>query len=368
MSKDYTTGTPWLCSELEGNVTLETEVSLKDDFFLAVCKDRILSIEIPPGFAAGGTVSDLSFKNITDIKNMFLGEAPQGHDALLAFNLFKLYMDWEGRNARGVQPLKELTDAIEAIGTVDELIRFLVNTPEEKLPFYFWDARSVTDFGDSEKHILAVSWKGLLLEDSAEYRELSELGRAECDGRGAVRRSLCDGAAETAAAAWNIDGNALLGRVCGDDGKQLPYHRTELSAEADAEYAVCNETRRTDRSADVLLLRQHGDAVHPFVFCICGARFRYAADQTDRDGQLFTQQIGSHKAVAAVVAVSAEEQNLRTFMLLRDLHEMYGQLRTGALHHFIVADAGAVRVFLQLHHFERCDKSHVHPPDTVHRL
>ncbi len=177
MSTDYTTGTPWLCSELEGNVTLETEVSLKDDFFLAVCKDRILSIEIPPGFAAGGTVSDLSFKNITDIKNMFLGEAPQGHDALLAFNLFKLYMDWEGRNARGVQPLKELTDAIEAIGTVDELIRFLVNTPEEKLPFYFWDARSVTDFGDSEKHILAVSWKGLLLEDSAEYRELSELGR-----------------------------------------------------------------------------------------------------------------------------------------------------------------------------------------------
>ena len=54
MSTDYTTGTPWLCSELEGNVTLETEVSLKDDFFLAVCKDRILSIEVPPGFAAGG--------------------------------------------------------------------------------------------------------------------------------------------------------------------------------------------------------------------------------------------------------------------------------------------------------------------------
>jgi hypothetical protein len=25
---DYTTGTPWLCSDLEGNVTPETEVSL----------------------------------------------------------------------------------------------------------------------------------------------------------------------------------------------------------------------------------------------------------------------------------------------------------------------------------------------------
>ena len=42
---DYTTGTPWLCCELEGNVTPETEVSLKDDFALAICKDRILSVQ-----------------------------------------------------------------------------------------------------------------------------------------------------------------------------------------------------------------------------------------------------------------------------------------------------------------------------------
>ena len=104
---DYTTGTPWLCADLEGNVIPETEVSLKDDFALATCKDRILSIDIPPGFAAGGTMADLSRKNVVDIKNMFLGEAPKGHDALLAFHLFNLYMDWETRNALGVQSLKE---------------------------------------------------------------------------------------------------------------------------------------------------------------------------------------------------------------------------------------------------------------------
>ena len=39
---DYTTGTPWLDCDLEGNVTEETEASLKDHFALAVNKDRVL--------------------------------------------------------------------------------------------------------------------------------------------------------------------------------------------------------------------------------------------------------------------------------------------------------------------------------------
>ena len=57
-----------------------------------------------------------------DVKNMFLGEAPDSHDAKLAYDLFWLMMDWDSRNALGVAPLKERIDEIEAISSVDELM------------------------------------------------------------------------------------------------------------------------------------------------------------------------------------------------------------------------------------------------------
>ena len=66
---------------------------------------------------------------------------------------------------------------IEAISSVDELIVYLANTPDEKLLYHLWEAESIPDLRDSEKHIIGIIWDSLLLEDSAEYRELSELGR-----------------------------------------------------------------------------------------------------------------------------------------------------------------------------------------------
>ena len=39
---DYTTGTPWLCSYLDGNVTEATETpDLKNDFYLACNKEKL---------------------------------------------------------------------------------------------------------------------------------------------------------------------------------------------------------------------------------------------------------------------------------------------------------------------------------------
>ena len=59
---DYTTGTPWLCSDLEGNVIPETEVSLKDDFALATCKVEFFAL-------TDGSMPALeTIRSITDLK------------------------------------------------------------------------------------------------------------------------------------------------------------------------------------------------------------------------------------------------------------------------------------------------------------
>ena len=44
--KDFTTGTPWLCSMIDGTVTEDTPTDPKDDFYLYVNKDKLLSFEL----------------------------------------------------------------------------------------------------------------------------------------------------------------------------------------------------------------------------------------------------------------------------------------------------------------------------------
>ena len=78
---DYTTGTPWMDIDLEGNVTPDTPTDLKDNYALWVNKDRILSMEYPEGYIAAGNTSDVNYKADQDLKALFGGEAPEDHDA-----------------------------------------------------------------------------------------------------------------------------------------------------------------------------------------------------------------------------------------------------------------------------------------------
>ena len=118
---DYSTGTPWPDIDLEGVVTPEMSAELKDDYALAVNKEDILNLKIPEGYPTAGTIMDLDLLQQEDVKKMFLGEAPDSHDAKLAYDLFWLMMDWDSRNALGVSPLKEMTEAVEEISSNDEL-------------------------------------------------------------------------------------------------------------------------------------------------------------------------------------------------------------------------------------------------------
>jgi len=173
---DYSTGTPWPDIDLEGVVTPETPAELKDNFALYVNKDRILELEIPEGYSYGGTIRDLQLIQAEDVKNMFLQERPESHDAGLAYDLFWLMMDWDSRNALGISPLKEMTDAVEELSDIDELMAYFVETPVEKQLGALWAGGASADLADSSRYILMVGSAGLLLDDSAEYRELTPYG------------------------------------------------------------------------------------------------------------------------------------------------------------------------------------------------
>ena len=168
---DYTSGSPWLCSDLDGNVTAETPASLKDDFALYVNKDAILALEIPEGGISAGPSADLSARYTEDMKNMFAGDVPQSHDARLAYNLYRLVNDWDSRNALGVTPLKKMTDAVEAVSSLDELTAYFTVTPAEARLYTPFKTYVSPDLNDASKSMLYITRPDCFLGDPARYRE-----------------------------------------------------------------------------------------------------------------------------------------------------------------------------------------------------
>ena len=174
---DYSSGTPWPYIDLEGVVTPDTPTDPKDNFALYANKDKILNLKIPEGRPFGGAFMNLVQQQSEDVKNMFLGETPEEHDAKLAFDLFWLMMDWDGRNALGVAPLKEEVDKVEQISTIDELMAYFVEYPAEKQLSSLWSTEVNPDLNDADRKVFWISDSGVLLGDSAEYKSLTSFGK-----------------------------------------------------------------------------------------------------------------------------------------------------------------------------------------------
>ena len=173
----YRTGKPWPCIDLEGVVTEGMPAELKDNFALYVNRDFYINAEIPEGYYGTGTVSDLSIINSDDVIQLFAdGNDYSDHDSRLAKAFYDLLLDWDTRNELGVSPLKKETDVIEAMTELDDLISYYLNYPIEKQLSSPFSAGMDTDIDDPEIYIATASSCGLMLGDSAEYSELTDLG------------------------------------------------------------------------------------------------------------------------------------------------------------------------------------------------
>ena len=178
---DYRSGTPWMDVDLDGNVTEDTPTDLKDNFALAVNKDKILATEIPEGYPYGGTIMNIVLQQAEDLKAMFLGGEPESEDAKLAYHFYQLMMDWDGRNALGAEPLKKQTDALAALDCVDALMDYYLEVPYVEQGARPFDFGVMASLDDASRRVLVVGECPLLLGDSAEYSELTDYGQIKKD-------------------------------------------------------------------------------------------------------------------------------------------------------------------------------------------
>ena len=110
----------WIDSSIKGNVTVDTAVSLKDDFAAAVNQDYYSS-----GESSGRTISNIA-RMITDRKRAMLTDASVTGKAIEEVRKYAaLAEDHEGRKALGVTPLEPYIRSIENISSVEELYAWI---------------------------------------------------------------------------------------------------------------------------------------------------------------------------------------------------------------------------------------------------
>ena len=122
---------------------MDTSVRPQDDFFNYVNGNWVKTAEIPSDKPTWGSFNqlreDVDVASL-DILNQILKENyPANSEGEKIQALYKTYTDWNKRNADGISPLKTQLAKIDALKSVADLQKYLIEvTPTGDNPFYGW--------------------------------------------------------------------------------------------------------------------------------------------------------------------------------------------------------------------------------------
>lgn len=171
---DYTTGSPWIDSNIESNVESAGEVSLKDNFDLAQNGQWVKENEIKSGEYSNTYITsftDTLHERLLDIMKQEPDDA--NHDAMLVSTYYQQLTDWEVRDAAGGEVLLPYLQEIEDLQKGEDLERYITGTDYKFSNPLGWG--TMVDPGDATRNILVVGAPGYFLQDTADYDDLENM-------------------------------------------------------------------------------------------------------------------------------------------------------------------------------------------------
>lgn len=169
-------GIPWIDSDLKENITADMELSPKEDFHLYVNYSWLLENEIPEGYSTSGPFLDVYMDTTKKAQALLEDETIEGHEAALCRELYQTWMDWDQRNALGMEPVMARVKDIRSIQSIEELSAFLCDEERSRNVPAFLSCVNSVDLNDASSYVVDVVNDGLLLQDSAEYEKRTEQG------------------------------------------------------------------------------------------------------------------------------------------------------------------------------------------------
>ena len=150
--------------------------NLKDDFYAAVNKEALNSLEIKPGRMMAGTLYDLSDQSteqVSEIINEITTSSwEKGTKEYKIAALYNSILDTENRNKTGIEPIKKYLDLVDTTENINDLIELHNTLYKDICLSAFFNFSITVDMKDSTKYMLHFGTpsptlqKELYLEDN----------------------------------------------------------------------------------------------------------------------------------------------------------------------------------------------------------
>lgn len=135
--------------------------NLKDDFYATVNKEWLETAEIPAGYPSTGTIYEMTVdtnQRVSDLIQEIVRSNPAaGTKEAQIKNLYESVVDWDARNAAGVEPIRPWLDAVDQADSLDELMEVHHTISREAAVSILLGFGLTTDAKDSTKNILTFA-------------------------------------------------------------------------------------------------------------------------------------------------------------------------------------------------------------------
>ncbi|MDO5133834.1 MAG: M13 family metallopeptidase, partial [Eubacteriales bacterium] len=167
---------PWICSDIVENASGLENLSVTDDFHAAVNREWLSSGSIPSGYFKYDNYDerqqevDQELIGILESDVIYSSDSYITHCQKLVQDFYNMWMDWDSRNARGVEPLREMTEPLVSAGTLDELTAYLTDPDVIHRAHTFFAYGLLPDINNTETYAVYVD-PGSLVFDVSYYRQ-----------------------------------------------------------------------------------------------------------------------------------------------------------------------------------------------------
>lgn len=135
--------------------------NLKDDFYAAVNKEWLDTAQFPPGYPYTGALYELNYQVSQQVAGLIqeiaAGTPKAGTPQEKIKNLYDNILDWDARNAAGVEPLQPYLEAIDKAGSIDQLMEVHDRVSRELASSLLLGFGMTEDFRDSNRYILTFT-------------------------------------------------------------------------------------------------------------------------------------------------------------------------------------------------------------------
>ncbi|MDO5573541.1 MAG: M13 family metallopeptidase [bacterium] len=136
----------WINSDIEGAIDADTPTSIQDDFYTAINKEWLLDTKLTKEKPYITHFSDTDEQvrqrklalikdegNLNGENEIGMSEAQLVHTQEQLIRFAELAGDWEQRNQSGAEPVRPYVEAIERIGSLEDMTAYLLNRNGDNL-------------------------------------------------------------------------------------------------------------------------------------------------------------------------------------------------------------------------------------------